>query len=94
MFLNYHRSSCDIDCHKITLEILDDNAYFVFHNSKTASHRVTVMQPTSISYTDNEDKKFAMKWMDGFLENNKTYVIMEVENNDSNTTKSTKTSKE
>lgn len=94
MFLNYHRSSCDVDCHKITLEISDDTAHFVFHNSNSATHRVTVCEPTSISYSDNEDKKFAMKWMDGFLENNKTYVIMEVDNNDSDTTKSTKTSKE
>ena len=95
MFLNYHRSSCDIDCHKITLEIDDNIAHINFYSSTGhIAHRVGVCEPTGISYSDNEAGSYKMKWMDGFLENNKKYTIMEVDNNDSDTTKSTKTSKE
>tara|TARA_Y100000310_G_scaffold206837_1_gene207288 strand:- start:4538 stop:4795 length:258 start_codon:yes stop_codon:yes gene_type:complete len=79
LFSNYQKTDVFMECHKVTLEIKDDHARFSFYRSNgNASAHITVIEPTDI--TGENVTNLPQVWMDGFLEKDKTYVLMEVKN--------------
>jgi len=84
LFSNYQKTDVFMECHKVGLEIEDDHANFVFYKANDAiAVRVAVIEPTDVTAENVET--ISHVWMDGFLEKNKNYILMEAKN-DSDTT--------
>lgn len=84
MFSNYQKTDVFMECHKVELEISDDHANFVFYKANdTVAARVAVIEPSDV--TAESVEAIPHVWMNGFLEKNKTYILMEAKN-DSDTT--------